>query len=338
MPAIYITEQGAQIGVDHRRLEVRKHGEVIAEFPMGHVERVVILGNVGITTPALRRLMTGGVDLVFLSLNGRYYGRLSGETTPHIALRRAQYAAQGDRAFVLALAQRIVAGRIHNQKALLQWRRRKGHGGLDDFIDDLSGYEARAGRTQTLNSLMGVEGSATARFFGGYRKLFGSEWRFERRNRRPPRDPVNVMLSLGYTLMARAAESAVEAVGLDRYAGFLHAETYNRPSLALDIEEEFRVLVEDLVFRVTREKAPEIDRIAPGDFRPGEEGERALVMEKGAVKRFIQAYEAQMRRKRVHPRTHETLPQWRFVEIQAREVARCIRESAPGKYRALRFR
>ena len=333
MPAIYITEQGAQIGMDHRRLEVRKNGEVIAEFPMGHVERVVIMGNVGITTPALRRLMTAGVDLVFMSLSGHYYGRLSGETTPHIALRRAQYAAQSDPAFVLTLARRIVAGRIHNAKALLQWRRRKGQGGFDDIIDALSSYEARAGRTQTLNSLMGVEGSATARYFGGYRLLFGPEWRFANRNRRPPRDPVNVMLSLGYTLLARAAESTAEAVGLDLYVGFLHADVYNRPSLALDLEEEFRVLIEDMVFRLVRDQ-----EITPDDFRPGEKGERALVMEKDAVKRFIQAYEKQMRRSRVHPRTHETLAQWRFLEIQAREIARCIRESEPGSYRALRFR
>jgi len=333
VPAIYITEQGAQIGMDHRRLEVRKNGEVIAEFPMGHVERVVIMGNVGITTPALRRLMTAGVDLVFISLSGHYYGRLSGETTPHIALRRAQYAAQGDPVFVLTLARRIVAGRIHNAKALLQWRRRKGQTGLDEHIDALTGYEGRAARTQTLNSLMGVEGSATARYFRGYRLLFGPEWHFANRNRRPPRDPVNVMLSLGYTLLARAAESTAEAVGLDRYVGFLHADVYNRPSLALDLEEEFRVLIEDLVFRLVRDH-----KITPDDFRPGEEGERALVMEKDAVQRFIRAYEKRMRQSRVHPRTHETLAQWRFLEIQAREIARCIREFEPGSYRALRFR
>ena len=130
-----------------------------------------------------------------------------------------------------------------------------------------------------------------------------------------------------------SAAGVAEAVGLDRYVGFLHADVYNRPSLALDLEEEFRVLIEDLVFRLVRDQG-----ITPDDFRPGEEGERALVMEKDAVKRLIQAYEKQMRRSRVHPRTNETLAQWRFLEIQAREIARCIRESEPGSYRALRFR
>lgn len=333
MPAIYVTDQGAQIGLDHRRLEVRQNGDVVAEFPMGHVDRVVILGNVGITTPALRRLMSLGVDLVFMSLSGHYYGRLSGEATPHVALRRAQYEAQGDPGFVLRLAQRIVAGRIHNAKAFLQWRRRKGQSGLEAIIEDLSGYEARALRTQQLSSLRGVEGTATARYFGGYKALFGAEWRFATRNRRPPRDPVNVMLSLGYTLLARAAEDAARAVGLDHYAGFLHQDAYSRPSLALDLEEEFRILVEDLVYRLVRD-----EKVTCDDFRPGEEGERLLVMEREAVKRYIAAFESMMQDTRVHPRDHQKLTLWRFIELQAREVARCVRDRAPESYRALRFR
>lgn len=333
MPAIYVTEQGASLGIDHHRLEVRKDGEVVAEFPMGHVDRVVILGNVGITTPALRRLMTRGVDLVFMSLGGRYYGRLSGETTPHVALRRAQYVAQGDAAFALALAQRIVAAKIHNQKVLLQRRRRKGVGGLGEIIDDLTAAEARAGRTQTLNALRGVEGSATARYFGGYRALFEDRWRFTNRNRRPPRDPINAMLSLGYTLLTRAAESAVQAVGLDPYVGFLHSDAYNRPSMALDLVEAMRVVIEDLVCGIVR-----AGTVTPDDFRPGEEGELPVVMDRPAVKRFISAYEARMREARIHPRTGERMARWRFLELQAREVARCIRAGTPDAYPALRFR
>jgi CRISPR-associated protein Cas1 len=338
MPAIYVTEQGAKLGMDHRRLEVRKDDAVVAEFPMGHVDRVVILGNVGITTPALRRLMARGVDLVFMSLNGRYYGRLSGETTPHVALRRAQYAAQGDGAFTLALAQRIVAAKIHNEKVFIRRRRRvlaehQREDELDAIVQDLDRAEARAGRTQTLNALRGVEGSATARYFGGYRALFGPRWRFDRRNRRPPLDPINVMLSLGYTLLTRAAESAVQAVGLDPYVGFLHADVYNRPSLALDLVETCRVIVDDLVRGLVTDGT-----VAPGDFRPGEPDERPVVMERAAVQRFIGAYEARMRQARVHPRTGQRMARWRFLELQAREIARVVQAGAPDRYRALRFR
>jgi len=356
MPAIYITEQGATLGIDHQRLEVRKDGEVVAEFPMGHVERVVVLGNVTLTTPALRRLMAEGIDLVFMSLGGAYYGRITGEVTPHVSLRRAQYTAQGDPAFVLALAQRIVAGRIHNEKAFLQRQARRGttalrtdnldqsdparHSAvqppsdLDAVIADLDEAEARAGRTTTLNALRGVEGSATARYFGALRGLFGAHWGFDNRNRRPPRDPVNVMLSFGYTLLTRAAESAVKAVGLDPYVGFLHVDAYNRPSMALDLMEEMRVTIENLVWALVEE-----GEITPKDFRPAEdEDEPPVVMDREASKRFIKAYEARMRETRAHPRTGEQVARWRFLEMQAREVARCIQENAPSTYRALRFR
>jgi len=339
MTTAYITEQGAQLGVDHRRLEVRKKDEagaeqVIAEIPLGHLEQVVILGNVGFTTPALRRLMQDGVDIVFLSLDGQYYGRVQGELTPHIALRRAQYRWQGDDAFTLALAQRIVAGKIRNQRVLLQRQARAGRGELDEVLAALDGYEARAGRTQTLNALLGVEGSATARYFGGYRLLFDATWRFNERNRQPPRDPVNVLLSFGYTLLARAAESAIYTVGLDPYVGFLHKDVYNRPSLALDLEEEFRPVIEGLALHVCHHDLIHLD-----DFRPGDEaaGERALVMERDAVKRYVAAYEERMGKAIKHPRTGETLALWRFIELQAREVARCLREGQ-SDYRALVFR
>jgi len=334
MSAIYITEQGAQLGLDHRRLELRKDAAVLAEFPLGHVDRVVILGNVGITTPALKRLMQEGVDVVFLSLDGQYYGRITGEASPHVALRRAQYRWQGDDAFTLALAQHLVAGKIRNQRVLLQRQQRSGHTELLAALSDLEDYEARAGRTQTHNALLGVEGSATARYFSGYRLLFDPVWKFHERNRQPPRDPINVLLSFGYTLLTRAAESAVRAVGLDPYVGFLHKDVYNRPSLALDLAEEFRPVIEGLALHVCHHHL-----IHPEDFRPGDEaaGERALVMERDAVKRFVAAYEERLGQVLQHPRSGENLPLWRFIELQAQEVARCVREGA-AEYRPVLFR
>jgi CRISPR-associated protein Cas1 len=334
MSVLYLTEQGARLGLDHRRLQLRKDDEILHEFPLGHVERIVILGNVGLTTPTLKRLMQEGIDLVFLSLGGRYYGRLTGETTPHVALRRAQYQWQAESTFTLALAQRIVAGKIRNQRVLLQRQQRSGHSELASALADLEDYEARSARTQTLNALLGVEGSATARYFAGYRLLFDAAWQFHARNRRPPRDPINVLLSFGYTLLTRAAESAAQAVGLDPYAGFLHKDAYNRPSLALDLVEEFRPVIEGLVLHVCHH-----DMIQVTDFRPGDEaaGERALVMEREAVKRYVSTYEARMKRVIRHPRTGERLALWRFLELQAREVARCVREGTT-EYRALTFR
>ncbi len=332
MGTIYVTEQGAKLGIDHQRLEVRKDGEVLVEFPLGHVEQVVIVGNAAITTPAIKRLMRRGIELTFVGVGGQYYGRIAGKLSPHVTLRRAQYRHQSDPAFTLEMARRIVRGKIRNQKVLLQRRRREGAEELEAVIADLNGYEARAGRARTLNALRGIEGSATGRYFSGLRHLLGPQWHFLRRNRRPPRDPINVMLSLGYTLLTRAAESAVRMVGLDPYVGFLHADAYNRPSLALDVVEEFRVIVDGLIlYRCHR------GLVTPDDFRAGGPDEPPIVMGREALQAYIGAFERRMRRVSRHPRTGERLPLWRFLEAQAREVVRCVREGRPD-YRPAVFR
>lgn len=327
MSAIYVTEQGARLGLDHRRLEIRKDGTVIAEAPLGHVERVVIVGNVGLTTPALKRLMRKGIDLVFVSMTGQYYGRVIGELTPHIAHRRAQYRLQADEAFRRAMARRLVVGKLRSQLELLQTQEQR-DGAWRGLLHDMDHYLARAERAETSNALRGIEGSGAARYFGGLRSLLAPTWSFKRRNRRPPRDPINVLLSLGYTLITRAVESAVYTVGLDPYVGFLHADAYNRPSLALDLVEEFRVWIDGLILDICREGV-----ITPDDFRPGEADEPPVVMTRPAVKRYIGAYEKRLRAKRRHPRTGQQLARWRFLELQAREMAWCLKHAAPD-YRA----
>lgn len=332
MGAIWVTEQGAELGLDHDRLVVRLHGQELAAYPLGHLERVMLLGNVSVTTPAIHRLGRSGTEVVFLGIDGRYYARMVGDATPHTALRRQQYARQGDAHFSLRMAQRMVAAKLRNERVLLQRHARAGGLDLRAEIDDLAVCEERTARTRTLHALLGVEGSATARYFGAYRQLLAEPWRFARRTRRPPTDPTNVLLSLGYTLLTRAAESAVEAVGLDPYLGFLHQEAYNRPSLALDIVEEFRPVIDGLVLHAIGHRL-----ISTDDFRPGGEGERPLVLEREALKRFIVAYEERMGREIVHPRMGGRMALWRFLELQAREVARCARDG-DADYQATVFR
>ena len=324
MGAIWITEQGAGLAVDHERLIISREGITLAEYPLRQVERVHLVGNISVTTPVIKRLLRQGCELIFLGSDGQFYARLVGGMHPHTALRRAQYQLQAQEPFALPLAQRIVTGKLRNERVLLQRHQRAGSEGLEEITTSLAQYEAQAGRTRTLHALNGLEGSATARYFGGYRLLLDEPWSFPRRSRQPPMDPVNVMLSLGYTFLARAAESAVETAGLDPYLGFLHQEEYNRPSLAIDLMEEFRPVIDGLVLHLTGHHVVTLQ-----DFRPGQEDERPVVMEREAVKRYIAAYEERMARPILHPRTGERLPLWRFLELQAREVARCLREGTP---------
>lgn len=329
MPPLYLTEQGAKLHIDNRRVTVSAEregqSETLASVPLIHVSEVVIFGNVGLTTPALKTLLKEGIDVVFLGIDGAYAGRLIGPNTPHVLLRRKQYNRQADARFSLTLAQQVVRAKLAHQRTMLQRHQRQTEGiDLRGAIDAIGLAEERAARTTALSSLLGVEGAAGAAYFGGLRQLIKPEWKFEKRQRRPPPDPVNVLLSFGYTLLTHAAEGAVSAVGLDVYAGFLHQTEYNRPSLALDVAEEFRPLIDGVVLWCTNS-----GQITPDDFTPGEEPDRPVVMSDGARKRFIQAYERRMNETFTHPKLNQTLPIRQCLMAQARQIAEAVQADRP---------
>jgi len=273
MAILYVTEQGASLMKRGNRLVVEKMGRPIRWVHSFRLEQVVLMGSVSLSPGALSFLLEEGIDTVFLSLYGRYRGRLISQFGKNIDLRRLQFRRLEDPAFRLASARKCVSGKIvncrtllrrHNQelqreeitKALHQMRRLLRQ--LDDCPD--------------VESVMGVEGAGAAAYFGCWPHLLRVEdVTFTGRNRRPPRDPVNVLLSLGYTLLANAIQTQVNVAGLDPYAGCLHSVEYGRPSLVLDLMEEFRpVLVDGLALTLINKRI-----IRPTDFYRPEEREPA---------------------------------------------------------------
>ncbi|MFO7170783.1 MAG: CRISPR-associated endonuclease Cas1 [Chloroflexota bacterium] len=327
MATLYVVEQGAELRCDGERIEVRRGEEILGSIPLVKLEDIVIIGNVGLTTPAIKRLLDRGVEVTFLTVEGRYHGRLVGQVTAHAALRRAQYRRAEDAAWVLRQAQAYVTGKLRNQRALLRRfarNRATPPPEATSAADALDLAIARVGRTTTLNALLGVEGSATARYFGGVRALLSPEWRFERRSRRPPADPVNVLLSLGYTLLTHKMLGAVQAAGFDPYLGFLHQYDYGRPSLALDLIEEFRpLLVDSLVLRCCGD-----GRLTVADFAEGADPARPVVLSDEGKRRFIAAFEERMRTEATHPDGADGRPgkvtYLRCLELQARRLARAV--------------
>ncbi len=330
MATLYVVEQGAEIGCNGERLEVRRAEQLIGSVPLIKVDDILIFGNVGISTPALKRLLDRGIEVTFMTVEGRYHGRLVGQVTAHVALRQAQYASAAADAWSLRQAQAFVTGKLRNQRALLQrFARNRTAAPVEALgaVSDLERYLERVERTTKLASLLGVEGSATARYFSGMRSLLGAEWGFRVRQRRPPPDPVNVLLSLGYTLLAHKTLGAVQAVGFDPYLGFLHRLDYNRPSLALDLMEEFRpLLVDSLVIRVCND-----GRITAEDFTPGD-AERPIILSDGGKRRYLEAFEERMRTEAIHPEGADSGPgrvsYLRCIELQARRLARVVRGQA----------
>lgn len=326
MPPLYIVQQNTKIRIHNRKLRVEREAEapggapeVLAETPLVHVSEVVVFGNVGLTTPAIDTLLALGVPVAFLTRAGEYRGQLSGSLTPHVPLRRAQYERLGSPEFTLQMAKCFVEAKLRGLRVLLQRRARDpADAAIGAAVERIGQAIQTLPRKTTLGALRGLEGAASAAYFGAYRTLFAAEWRFTSRQRRPPPDPVNALLSFGYTLLAQLGAGAVQTVGLDPYAGFLHETVYNRPALALDLMEEFRPLVDGVVLWCCAG-----GQLTPADFSPAPPERPALLGEDGQ-RRFLQAFEQRMEQTYTHPVRQEKLSMRHCLIEQARQAARCI--------------
>ena len=336
MPPLYLLQQNSKIRIRNRRVQVEddtvEPPKVLASLPLAQVEQVVIFGNVGLTTPAVDAFLEQNSEVIFLSQRGEYRGRLVGQITPHVPLRRAQYARTGEPVFALEMAKCFVSAKLGHQRALLlRHNRERSDAEIEAVVEQMQAAITNVPRKTALSALMGVEGSATAAYFRGLRRLFDPKWKFDDRNRRPPRDPVNVLLSFGYTLLAEAAASAVQTVGLDPYAGFLHELAYNRPALGLDLMEEFRPVVDGVVLWCLNSGQLTLD-----DFSAGPP-ERPIVLGVQGQKRFLQAYEQRMEAKFTHPLRGLQFPLRQCLIEQARQLANCITSESPV-YKSMGFR
>jgi CRISPR-associated protein Cas1 len=336
MPPLYVIHQNSKLRINNRRLQVERDqehpGEVLLSVPLAQVSQVVLFGNVGLTTPAIDALLAQDCEVIFLTQRGEYRGRMVGGLTPHVPIRRAQYERLNHPDFVLKMAQGFVAAKLAHLRALLNRHKPETNSAeVGDSIQQLTESIQSVTRKTALSALLGLEGAATAAFFRGYRRLFTPEWKFEDRNRRPPADPVNVLLSFGYTLLAQAASGAVQAVGLDPYLGFLHEVVYNRPALALDLMEEFRPVVDGVVLWCCRG-----GQITPADFTPGPP-DRPVVLGEQGQRRFLQAYEQRMEQSFTHPGRGLKFPLRQCLVEQARQVADRLVNNTPG-YQGMGFR
>jgi CRISP-associated protein Cas1 len=287
MATLYLTTPGASLTARSQTLVVRRKGSPQQRVPVLSLERVAVLAPTQLTSAALALCSRHRIELVVVC--GRrtplVVVRL-GASEAGLALRGAQFRAAADPDFALALARAVVAGKIRNQRRYLQ-RSRTG-GETADARQALQELQARVAIAGTLNGLRGVEGQASAVYFGGLRSLLNPEYGFETRNRRPPRDAANALLSFAYTLLTGEATASIAANGLEPALGFYHEPHRGRPSLALDLIEEFRTPVADaLVVQVCSRRI-----VRPSEFRPGANG--GVRMSPAARRRFIHAYEEKM--------------------------------------------
>lgn len=323
MAFLYLMEQGSKAGKAYGRIRVEKDDVVIAEVPVIKLEGIVVYGNVNLTTPLLGFILKEAIPVHFLDSRGRPRGQLRPVFSPHGELRRAQSLLRMNPGRFSSLCSDIVRGKINNQKVLLQrHNRRKNLERVEEVVDFLNECLEKLREASDVNEIRGIEGYSSSVYFSALRKLLPEEMGFLFRTRKPPKDAVNAMLSFGYALLLSNIIGAVEAVGLDPYQGFLHSHKYGKPSLALDLMEEWRpALVDSLVITLINRRV-----FKPSDFRSEED---AVRFEDHALRKFVSHYNEAVYRSFRHPGKKTPVTYLEAFHIQARRFARSLTQGIP---------
>lgn len=335
---LYLQEPGAFVGKRSEHLVVRKDGRELQRVPIAAIRQVVVFGNVQLSTQALECLATLDVAVVYLTGYGKFVAALMPAPTKNVTLRVNQVQHFADPHQALTLAKAVVKAKISNQRTLLMRSLRS------RSVDDANGSEPTRGSdepaaqemAELLNRLdriadpavlLGTEGQAAYLYFSQFPRMIrspvpGNRFDFKSRNRRPPRDPVNALLSFAYALLVKDCFSALCTVGFDPYYGFFHAGRHGKPSLALDLMEEFRAVIADSVVLSLINNG----HLTPKDFLTWRD---SCQLTDDGRRRFFQTYEQRKATVVTHPVFGYKMSYGRMLEVQARMLAAYIRGDTP---------
>lgn len=323
MATLYITEPGARLEKEYQRLRVVKEEQTLLVTPLNRVSEVVLVGRVGVTTPAMLALLEAEIGLTLLSWHGQLRGRLAPLTGKNLPLRRQQYRRAEEASFCLSLSRAIVAGKLRNSRTMVRRMARSGALAALDPIETLTHCLKAVERCGDIAAVMGQEGHGAKAYFAIFRAALQPELAFGPRSRRPPKDPVNALLSLGYSLLTANVISALEIVGLDPFCGFFHgAAAYGRPALALDLMEEFRpIIVDSVVLSLVNKRM-----VTVKDFEsaPGQKEGGGIYLSRRGRRVFFEQYVHRLNTTVFHPLAGRALSYQRALEVQARQLARVI--------------
>jgi len=295
MAVIYIREQGSVVRKRGSRLMVEKDGEALLEIPLRQTETVAVFGNIQVTTQALSELLERGIPLALYTRNGRLKGHLTPELSKNVMLRVSQYRVALDPAASLRIARSLVRAKLIDSAEMLDdYRAHYPSEELASACQSLRAAVSHASEAASNAELLGYEGSAAATYFAVFPGLIRADLPFPGRRKHPATDPVNALLSLGYTLAMNEIRALVEGCGLEPHLGFLHQLDYGRPSLALDLLEPFRAsLVDRLTLRLINERiltasdfATRLSGSEPPDSTPG-----GVVLLPASLHRYLEAWE-----------------------------------------------
>ena len=325
---LYVQARGAKVAKSGETLVVSVKDEKVMRARLPETSQVVLMGSVYVTTPCLQELMWRGIPVTWHSHGGWFYGHTQGNGHKNVELRTAQYRASFDEDTCLRFAKDLVRAKILNCRTLLR-RNWKGPESSHEIMIELRDDSRRAARARSLSVLLGVEGTGAARYFRAFPAMISeavraghAEFDFEKRNRRPPTDPVNALLSFTYSLLVRSWTVTLAAVGFDPFRGLYHQPRYGRPALALDLMEPFRPLLADsVVVQVINNR-----EIQATDFKAAA---GAVALTPDGRRRLIAAFERRLSHEIVHPLFGYRVSYRRLMEMQARLLGRFLLGEIP---------
>lgn len=324
---LYVMTQGAYLTLDHETVKVEVEGKTQLQVPLHHLGAIFTVGNVMMSPFLMHRCTENGKAVVFLDMNGRFLARVVGKITGNVLLRQAQYETARDTQKAAAIAKNIVAAKLQNSRQILLRGARETE---DSEIESRLRHAASAiagalhglKKSSKVDEIRGLEGISANEYFQVFDAMVKDNketFMIKTRNRRPPRDPMNALLSFLYTLLLNDCVSAIEGVGLDPQIGFLHVLRPGRPSLGLDLMEELRsVLADRLALTLINLK-----QLTKKDFEEREGG--AVYLNEGGRKSVVVAYQKRKQDEFTHPLLEEKVPFGLIPHVQARLLARHLR-------------
>lgn len=326
LKTLYLLEHGSVLGKEYERFVIRKQGLVTKEIPAIHVDQIMVFGNSQLTTQVMQFCLQQRIPVYLLSGHGRYYGIVDSFDTDPVLLHREQFRQADNPSFCLQLARQIVQGKISNSRMLL--KRLARHRDAPAFIqasDELAQVINRLDSATSLDQLRGFEGNAARIYFQAIAATLEAAWGFQRRTKKPPTDPVNAMLSYGYTLLFYNIYTFLRSRGLNPHVGYLHPLRMGHPALASDMMEEFRAIIVDAVVLNLALN----HKLTPEDFDPPQEEGDACLLLPQARATFIRHLENKLNAGVRHPHSQLKLDYRGCIQHQINHLAAVIRQREP---------
>jgi CRISPR-associated protein Cas1 len=325
---LYIASENVYLNLEGETVVVTVENVRKLQVPLHHLESLVLLDTVRVSPPLLIRCMDSGISVVWLRFNGRFGARMEGPTSGNVLLRVAQHVAYQSAATSAELAREFIRGKLVNCRSVLMRAAREsnvdiGRQSCQKAAQRVADAQSGLDRHEDLEQLRGREGEAAAAYFGAFLHLIKHQYQnafpFRTRQRRPPPDPINSLLSFTYALLLADCRGALETVGLDPQIGFLHGIRPGRPALALDLMEEFRPILADrlVLTLINRGQLSKSDFV----YRPG----GSVEMSEAARKLVIHHYQERKKEQLQHPLLKDPVPIGVLPQLQARLLARRIR-------------